>query len=167
MPDTACIVPLISSPSFKFNLTVCHRRLNNTDGFFWNRAHLRAMYNICKYERSDSPIPAIKGFIHWQILFTFWIQEKKNSFSKSQFLLFFNHWIYLMCNLLFYLDFLFSQNTQDFMNYGLDFCSQWVTNNVYISCIKNKSGLQVLVWKLQIEFSPYLHNPIGSAMKFQ
>lgn len=52
-----------------------------------------------------------------------------------------------MCNLsiLFYLDFLFSQNTQDFMNYGLDFRSQWVTNNVYISCIKNKSGLQVLV----------------------
>lgn len=41
-----------------------------------------------------------------------------------------------MCNLLFYLDFLFSQNTQDFMNYGLDFRSQWVTNNVYISCIK-------------------------------
>lgn len=50
-----------------------------------------------------------------------------------------------MCNLLLYLDFLFSQNTQDFMNYGLDFCSQWVTNNVYISCIKNKSGLQVPV----------------------
>lgn len=56
-----------------------------------------------------------------------------------------------MCNLLFYLDFLFSQNTQDFMNYGLDLLFlyrlffQWVTNNVYISCIKNKSGLQVLV----------------------
>lgn len=72
-------------------------------------------------------------------------KKKKIPFRNLNFFFFFNHWIYLMCTLLFYLDFLFSQNTQDFMNYGLDFRSQWVTNNVYISCIKNKSGLQVLV----------------------